>query len=91
MTEIMKIERKRILNIRTFLVFLLIVMLFAVYSTYSVLQSYNVPGPAGIAVTWRENLDHAKTNLQGEQIELEISVILCHAPLRLRICTQRQS
>ncbi len=76
MTEIMKIERKRILNIRTFLVFLLIVMLFAVYSTYSVLQSYNVPGPAGIAVTWRENLDHAKTNLQGEQIELELRKLM---------------
>lgn len=76
MIEIMKIERKRILNIRTFLVFLLIVMLFAVYSTYSVLQSYNVPGPAGIAVTWRENLDHAKTNLQGEQIELELRKLM---------------
>ena len=76
MIEIMKIERKRILNIRTFLVFLLIVMLFAVYSTYSVLQSYNVPGPAGIAVTWRENLDHAKTNLQGEQIDMELRKLM---------------
>ncbi len=72
MIGIIKIERKRILNIRTFLVFLLIVTLFAVYSTYSVLQSYNVPGSAGIAVTWRENLKHAKTNLPGEHIDREL-------------------
>lgn len=72
MIEIIKIERKRILSIRTFLVFLLIIALFAIYSTCSVLQSYNVPDPAGIAVKWSENLNHAKTNLQGEQIDRKL-------------------
>lgn len=72
MIEIIKIERKRILNVRTFLVFFLIVTLFAIYSTYSVLQSYNVPGSAGIVVTWRENLNHAKANLPGEQINRKL-------------------
>lgn len=72
MIEIIKIERKRILNIRTFLVFLLIIALFAIYSTCSVLQSYNVPDTAGIAVKWSENLNHAKTNLQGQQIDREL-------------------
>ena len=72
MIEIIKIERKRILNARIFLVFLLIVTLFSAYSTYSVLQNYNIPGSTGIAVKWRDNLNHAKTNLQGEQIDREL-------------------
>lgn len=72
MLEIIRIERKRILSIRVFLVFLAIVALFSIYSVYSILRSYEVPGSAGIAVTWRENLSHAKTDQQNAQIDREL-------------------
>lgn len=71
MLEIIGIERKRILSIRVFLVFLAIVALFSAYSAYSILRSYEVPGPAGIAVTWHENLSHAKADQQKTQIDRE--------------------
>lgn len=69
MLEIIRIERKRILDIRVFLVFLAIVTLFSTYSVYSILRSYEVPGAAGIAVTWHENLSHAKADQQKTQID----------------------
>lgn len=72
MLEIIRIERKRILSIRVFLVFLAIVALFSAYSVYSILRSYEVPGSAGIAVTWRENLSHAKTDQLNAQIDREL-------------------
>ena len=71
MLEIIRIERKRILNIKIFLVFLAIVALFSTYSVYSVLRSYEVPSSAGIAVTWHENLSHAKAVQQKTQIDRE--------------------
>lgn len=71
MLEIIRIERKRILSIRVFLVFLAIIALFSTYSVYSILKSYEVPGSAGIAVTWHENLSHAKADQQKTQIDRE--------------------
>lgn len=71
MLEIIRIERKRILSIRAFLFFLAIVALFSIYSVYSILRSYEVPGAAGIAVTWNENLSHAKAGQQETQIDRE--------------------
>ena len=71
MLEIIRIERKRILSIRAFLVFLAIVALFSIYSVYSILRSYEVPEAAGIAVTWNENLSHAKEAQQETQIDRE--------------------
>ncbi len=72
MLEIIRIERKRILGIKVFLVFLAIVVLFSAYSVYSMLRSYEVPGSAGIAVTWHENLSHAKADRQKTQIDREL-------------------
>ena len=69
MLEIIRIERKRISGIRVFLVFLAIIALFSAYSVYSVVRSYEVPGSTGIAVTWHENLSHAKSDRQGAQID----------------------
>lgn len=70
MVEIIRIERKRILNARVLLLFLTIVTLFSAYSTYSVLRRYNIPCMER-KVTWRENLEHAKENLQGKVINRE--------------------
>lgn len=66
MIEIIKIESKRILSKEKFLLFLAIVFLFSVCSTYISLRGYMVPDIDGIAITWQENLAHAKKNLQGK-------------------------
>lgn len=72
MIEIIKIEGKRILSKEKFLLFLTIVFLFSACSTYLSLQSYEVPDMDGIAVTWQENLAHAKKNLRGKTIGREL-------------------
>lgn len=76
MLEIIIIERKRILNIRALLVFLAVVALFSTYSVFSILKSYEVPDSAGIAVTWHENLYHAKADQQKTQIDREFLSIM---------------
>ena len=72
MIEIIKIESKRILSKEKFLLFLAIVFLFSVCSTYISLRGYMVPDIDGIAITWQENLAHAKKNLQGKNIDREL-------------------
>lgn len=74
MTEIIKIESKRILSKKMLWLFLLIVALISVYSTYTSLRRYVVLDVDGIAVTWQENLAHAKKSLQGKTIDRELIV-----------------
>ena len=69
MIEIIKIESKRILSKRVFLLFLSLVLLFSVGSTYYSLKPYMVPGVDGIVVSWQENLAHARINLQEKTID----------------------
>lgn len=72
MIEIVKIEGKRILNMRILSVFLAIVVMLSAYSSYSILRCYhNIPVPEGDKITWQENLAHAKTNLRGKSIDRE--------------------
>lgn len=71
MIEIMKIERKRILSRKIFLLFFSIVVLYSVYDSYSVTKRYSIPDSEGVSITWRENLEHAKENLQGQSINWE--------------------
>ena len=71
MIEIIKIERKRILSKKIFLLFLSIIALFSVYDSYSVAKRYSIPSSEGISVTWQENLKHAKENLRGKSINRE--------------------
>lgn len=72
MIEIIKIESKRILSKRVFLLFLVIVLLFSVCTTYLSLRRYMVSSVDGTTVTWQENLAHARTNLQGKSIDWEL-------------------
>ena len=72
MIEIIKIESKRILSKRVFLLFLVIVLLFSVGSTYFSLRCYMVPGVDGTTITWQENLAHARTNLQEKSIDWDL-------------------
>ena len=71
MIEIIKIERKRILSKKIFLLFLSIIALFSVYDSYSMAKRYSIPSSEGVSVTWQENLEHAKENLQGKSINRE--------------------
>lgn len=71
MMEMIKIERKRVLSIRSFLIFLILISSFSAYSAYSALGRYSVPNENGIAITWRENLAHAKINQQDKAINRE--------------------
>lgn len=72
MVEIIKIESKRILSKEKFFLFLVVVFLFSVCSTYISLRGYIVMNIDGIAVTWQENLAHAKKSLQGKNIDREL-------------------
>lgn len=71
MYGIIEIESKRIVSKKVFLVFLTVIILFSAYSTCSAIKCYNIPNQDGIAITWRQNLDHAKINLQGKTIDRE--------------------
>ena len=72
MIEIIKIESKRILSKEKFLLFLVVVFLFSACSTYISLRGYMVLDIDGIAVTWQENLAHARKSLQGKNIDWEL-------------------
>lgn len=72
MIEIIKIESKRILSKRVFLLFLVIVFLFSACSTYLSLRHYMVLSVDGTIVTFQENLAHARTNQQGKAIDGEL-------------------
>lgn len=71
MIEIIKVESKRILSKRVFLMFVVIVFLFSAFSTYLSLRRYMVLNADGTIVTWQENLAHARTNQQGKAIDRE--------------------
>lgn len=72
MIEIIKIESKRILSKRVFLLFLVIVFLFSACSTYLSLRRYMVSSVDGTIVTFQENVAHARTNQQGKAIDREL-------------------
>lgn len=71
MIEIIKVESKRILSKRVFLMFVVIVFLFSAFSTYLSLRHYMVLNADGTIVTWQDNLAHARTNQQGKAIDRE--------------------
>lgn len=64
--EIIKIERKRILDIRIYLAFLGIVVLFSLYSMVSVFKSYQIPMPGRSVVIWLENFAYVRAGAQEE-------------------------
>lgn len=69
MLEIIKIESKRILSKEKILLFLVIVFLLSVCSTYVSLQQFVVYSADGTVVTWQENLANAKKNLRGKNLD----------------------
>lgn len=71
MIDIIKVESKRILSKRVFLMFVVIVFLFSAFSTYLSLRRYMVLNADGTIVTWQENLAHARINQQGKAIDRE--------------------
>ena len=78
MLEIIKIESKRILSKEKILLFLVIVFLLSVCSTYVSLQQFVVYSADGTVVTWQENLANAKKNLRGKNLDKNlIAACLC--------------
>jgi len=72
MTEIIRIESKRILSKKVLWTFLLIVALFSACSTYTSLRRYVVPDVDGVAVTWQENLAHTRESLHGKTLDRKL-------------------
>lgn len=66
------IEGKRILNVRIFLSFLAVVVLFSACSVHSSIRRYEVLRKDGVMITWQENLAHAKADAQDQYIDREI-------------------
>lgn len=66
MKEIINIERKRILNLKALFLFFSVIVLFSVSSSYTAVKNYDIPDQIGIAVSWNDNLSHARENSQGK-------------------------
>lgn len=65
MKEIIHVERKRILNLKAFFLFLAVVLLFSVGSSHAAVKNYEIPNQTGVAVSWNGNLSHGRENSQG--------------------------
>ncbi len=66
MKEIIHIERLRILNLQALLLFFSIIVLLSVSSSYAAVKNYDIRDQIGIAVSWTDNLSHARENSQGK-------------------------
>ncbi|RDU23848.1 hypothetical protein [Anaerosacchariphilus polymeriproducens] len=62
MKEIIKIERKRILNKKFLILFFVVLLLFSVNNSYYAVKNYDVLNNTGVVQTWKENLTHGKEN-----------------------------
>lgn len=71
MFRIIKVEAKRILDIRMLFLFLVVCIVLSGISSFFAVKGYQIPDEHGIAVTWQENLAHAKEASQGKSIGME--------------------
>lgn len=71
MLEIIKVEIKRVICLKNFLLFIFIIGLFSAYSSYTAVKNYNITNEKGIAVKWNENLAHGNKYAQGKYITEE--------------------
>lgn len=71
MFEIIRIEQKRILNVRILLLFLLIVAVISAFLTYFSVKTYDIRDENGIAMTWQENLKQGKKEMSGLVLNAE--------------------
>lgn len=60
--RIIAVERKRILNLKILLLFLLVIVFVSVYSSYTSVKRYDIPDQTGVAVKWSDNLTHGRVN-----------------------------
>lgn len=71
MFRIIKVEAKRILDIRMLVLFLMVCIVLSGVSSFFAVKGYQIPDETGTAVTWQENLAHAKEASQGKSIGVE--------------------
>lgn len=68
MKEIINAERKRILNLKTFIIFITIILLYSASSTYYTVKNYEIRDKSGVVVPWHENLNYSKVATRGKDL-----------------------
>lgn len=71
MFRIIKVEVKRILDIRMLFLFLSVVIVLSGISSFFAVKGYVIPDETGTVVTWQENLAHTKEATKGKRIGVE--------------------
>lgn len=64
--DIIYIEIKRVLHLKSFLLFIAVVLFFSITSSYIAVKNYDIPDHTGVAVSWSENISHARENSRGQ-------------------------
>lgn len=68
MKAIINAERKRILNLKTFILFITIILLYLASSTYYTVKNYDIRDSSGVVVPWNENLNYGKEATRGKYL-----------------------
>ena len=68
MKSIINVERKRILNLKTFIIFVMIIILYSASDTYYTVKNYDIRDKSGVVVHWNENLNYAKATTRGKDL-----------------------
>lgn len=69
MRGIINVERKRILNLKTFTLFITIILLYSVSGTYYTVKNYDIRDQSGVVVPWNENLKYGKAATKGKNLD----------------------
>lgn len=71
MKAIISAERKRILNIKIFIIFITIILLYSVSATYYTVKNYDIRDKSGVVLPWKENLNYGKVATRGKELNEE--------------------
>ncbi|MBZ9607289.1 hypothetical protein G9F73_005545 [Clostridium estertheticum] len=70
MKEIIRVERKRILSLRNFLIFSVVILIFSIFSSLGSLNNYNVYDSSGnIIISSTDNLKESKLNKHDKLLD----------------------
>lgn len=69
MKNIIRIERKRILNSKFLVIFFAVIILFSISSSSHAIKRFEIWDKTGIVVTWKENLIHGKESVHNKFLD----------------------
>lgn len=75
MKAVIRVESRRILKKEVFFIFLAVVILLSVSSTFQAVKSYELWDEGGVVASGRENLKHGKENAVSRSIE--DAIVMC--------------